>query len=57
MGGAYIAHFAMYATLEDRTHGKNRPCGAPPQINFSTYFVDTTLFKGQKRRWMIPYAG
>jgi hypothetical protein len=26
MGGAYIVHFAMYATCEDRTHGEKQPC-------------------------------
>jgi hypothetical protein len=33
MGGAHIAHFGRrgdYATLEDRTQGKNRPCVRHP---------------------------
>ena len=30
MGGAYIAPFAMYATLDNRTHGKKRPCVRHP---------------------------
>jgi hypothetical protein len=42
MGGAYIAHFAMYATVEDRTCGKKRPCVRHPDYLY-TYFVDTTL--------------
>jgi hypothetical protein len=40
MGGAYIAHFAMYATLEDRTWQEATMCCAT-QINLYTYFVDT----------------
>jgi len=32
----------MYATLEDRTHGKKRPCVRHPDYLY-TYFVETTL--------------
>ena len=32
----------MYATLENRTHGKKRPCVRHPDYLY-TYFVDTTL--------------
>jgi len=28
------AHFAMYAILEDRTHGKRRPCVRHPDAKF-----------------------
>jgi hypothetical protein len=42
MGGAYIAHFAMYATLENRTHGKKRPCVRHPDYLY-TYLLDSTL--------------
>jgi hypothetical protein len=31
-GGAYVAHFAMYATLENRTYGKSGPMCATPII-------------------------
>jgi hypothetical protein len=33
-GGAYVAHFGRrgdYATFEDRTHGKKRPCVRQPE--------------------------
>src|SRR6516225_6578659 len=32
VGGAYIAHFAMYTTLENRTHGKKAAMCAPPRL-------------------------
>jgi hypothetical protein len=41
VGRAYIAHFAMCATLEDRTHGKKRPCVRHPDCLYA-YSVDTT---------------
>ena len=42
MGGAYIAHFAMYASLENHAHGEKRPCVCHPDFLYN-YFVDTTL--------------
>src|SRR6516162_9863495 len=42
MGGAYITHFAMYAALENRTHGKNRPCVRHPDYLY-THFLDPRL--------------
>jgi hypothetical protein len=35
MGGAYIAHFAMYATVEDRTNGKKQPCVRHPDYLYT----------------------
>src|SRR5215831_5505133 len=45
MGGAYIAHFAMYATLEDRTHGKKRPCVRHPEIGHEPLFLGAEAVK------------
>jgi hypothetical protein len=42
VGGAYIAGFAMYATVDSRTHGKRRPCVRHPSYLY-IYLVDTTL--------------
>jgi len=54
MGGAYIAHFAMYATLENRTHGKKRPCVRHPDYLYS-YLLDSN-YKVRCLVCNLPFA-